>query len=191
MNRDGEKRRQGALVYVMGASGSGKDSVLRWIGAQLRDTDRTIIAHRYLTRESDANEIGVTLSEAEFERRVRLGCFAMHWRSHDVYYGVGIELDAWRAADLTVIVNGSRDYLASAHARYPDLCAIELSVDPEVLAERLRARGRETGAALSARLARGGQTFAVPQGCRIVAIRNDGALQTAGAAVLAVVRDQG
>ncbi|WP_347557246.1 phosphonate metabolism protein/1,5-bisphosphokinase (PRPP-forming) PhnN [Robbsia sp. KACC 23696] len=188
MSQEGSAVRRGALVYLMGASGSGKDSVLRWLGAQWQESDRIVAAHRYLTRESDANEAGVTLSDAEFERRMQLGFFAMHWRSHDVYYGVGIELDAWRAAGLTVIVNGSRDYLPQACARYPDLYAIELTVDPEVLAARLRQRGRESGAAIAARLARGAQQFAVPDGCRVVRLRNDGALEDAGEAIQGLIR---
>lgn len=181
---------RGKLFYLMGASGSGKDSILRWIGSRLDDNDRVMVAHRYLTRASDENEAGLTLSESEFKRRVHLGCYALHWCTHGVHYGVGIEIDAWREKGLNVLVNGSRGYLGDAFARYPDLHAIALSVDPEILATRLRQRGRETGSEVAARLVRGVQSFNMPRHCLMHEVRNDGALDEAAAAVLALVRNE-
>jgi len=171
------------LVYVMGPSGSGKDSLLRALRDRLGPRDRVVIAHRYITRESDGHEASVPLSEEEFARRAALGCFALQWHSHGLRYGVGIEIDDWMARGLTVVVNGSREHLGVAHARYPSLRAVNVTVGSEVLARRLHERGREDASAVMARLARAAQPFAVPAGCRLVTLDNSGALED-GAEVL-------
>lgn len=52
---------------------------------------------------------------------------------------------------------------------------------PEALAARLRQRGRESEAAIAQRLARAGQAFDVPAGCKLVEIDNSGALDDSAA----------
>jgi len=173
--------RGAGLFYVMGPSGSGKDSLLRALRDRLGPSDRIVVAHRYITRAADASEASVALSPDEFRRRAELGCLALHWRSHGLHYGIGVEIEQWLAKGLKVIVNGSREYLPSAVARYPALCAVHVRVVPEVLATRLRQRGRESEEAIAARLARATQPFAVPEGCSLVEIDNSGALEQAAA----------
>ncbi len=165
------------LFYVMGPSGSGKDSLLRALRERLRPTDPVLVAHRYITRAADANEASVALSVDEFHRRIDLGCLALHWQSHGLHYGIGVEIEQWLARGITVIVNGSREYLPQAAARYPKLCAVHVRVKPEVLAARLRQRGRESEAAIAKRLARATQAFDVPTGCRLIEIDNSGELE--------------
>ncbi|SOZ38448.1 phosphonate metabolism protein/1,5-bisphosphokinase (PRPP-forming) PhnN [Cupriavidus neocaledonicus] len=175
------------LFYLMGPSGSGKDSLLRALRERLRADHRIVIAHRYITRAADANEASVALTPEEFQRRRALGCLALDWRSHGLHYGIGIEIEQWLARGLTVIVNGSREYLPQAVARYPRLCAVHVRVQPEVLAARLRQRGREAEDAIAGRLARARQAFTVPPGCRLVEIDNSGGLESAVAALAQLV----
>jgi len=171
------------LFYLMGPSGSGKDSLLRALRARAGSDDRLIVAHRYITRQADANEASVALTTEEFHRRVALGCMAMHWRSHGLHYGIGIEIEQWLARGMKVVVNGSREYLPQAVARYPKLSALHVRVSPEVLAARLRQRGRESEEAIARRLARATAPFDVPADCRIVEIDNSGALHSAAEAM--------
>ncbi|WP_404992780.1 phosphonate metabolism protein/1,5-bisphosphokinase (PRPP-forming) PhnN [Cupriavidus pauculus] len=170
------------LFYVMGPSGSGKDSLLRALRERLHRSDPVLVAHRYITRAADASEASVALSADEFHRRVDMGCMALHWHSHGLHYGIGVEIEQWLARGLNVVVNGSREYLPIAAARYPGLCAVHVRVNPEVLAVRLRQRGRESEAAIAQRLARATQPFDVPEGVRLVEIDNSGALDVAAAA---------
>ncbi|QET00948.1 phosphonate metabolism protein/1,5-bisphosphokinase (PRPP-forming) PhnN [Cupriavidus pauculus] len=171
--------RGSGLFYVMGPSGSGKDSLLRALRERLGHDDRIVIAHRYITREADANEASVALSPEEFHRREALGCMALHWHSHGLHYGIGIEIETWLAQGLRVVVNGSREYLRHAVARYPALCAVHVRVRPEVLGKRLRQRGRESEDAIAARLARATQPFDVPAECWLVELDNSGNLDDA------------
>ena len=82
----------GPLVYVMGPSGAGKDSVLGRARAMLSIDLPVVFAHRYITRPVDAGgENHVALSHAEFALRRAHGLFAFHWQAHGNDYGIGLE----------------------------------------------------------------------------------------------------
>jgi len=162
----------GRLIWLMGASGSGKDSLL----LALRECapERMIVAHRYITRSASAGgENHIALSEHEFRRRREYGLFALDWQAHQFYYGLGIEIDQWLASGLDVVVNGSRLHLAAARQRYAErLLPVCLQVAAEILAGRLRQRGREDEAAIEQRLQRAAEPVAA--GC--MTLSNDGPL---------------
>lgn len=176
------------LIYLMGASGSGKDTLLRLLRAELRGDEPVLVAHRYITRDSGDTEDALRLTEDEFARRAALGCFALRWASHGLQYGVGIEIDAWLSCGAAVIINGSRAHLEQAHSRYPALTAVEVTVDPGQLVLRLAGRGRESAEQITQRLARATQAFPVPQQCRLLRVSNDAAPETAAAALLGIAR---
>lgn len=160
----------GRLFYLMGPSGSGKDSLLRRCRERLTD-EPCLIASRYITREPDLlGENHLCLSEAEFEQRVRLGTFALHWSANGHHYGIGLEIDQWLAMGLDVLVNGSRGHLEQARARYGErLVPLLLQVKPETLRQRLLARGRESVAQISARVERARQLAAEsPADARVI-----------------------
>ncbi|MHB1174593.1 MAG: phosphonate metabolism protein/1,5-bisphosphokinase (PRPP-forming) PhnN [Sulfuriferula sp.] len=170
---------EGTLFYVIGASGSGKDSLMRYGRERLAGDPGVVFAHRYITRPVELQgENHVALSETEFEVRLRVGLFAMYWRSHGLRYGIGREINLWLAKGCNVVMNGSREYLPEAQRRYPALHALMVTVSPEVLAARLRARGRETEAEIAGRLERA-SCFMRPDG-QVERIDNDGELHQAG-----------
>lgn len=170
---------EGKLFYVIGPSGSGKDSLMRYARERLASDPRVVFAHRYITRPVELHgENHVALTEAEFDARQAAGLFAMHWSSHGLRYGIGQEINFWLAKGCNVVMNGSREYLAEARRRYPALTAILVTVSPEILAARLRARGRETEDQISERIVRARQ-FMRPEG-RLEIIENDTELHVAG-----------
>jgi ribose 1,5-bisphosphokinase len=142
------------LIWLMGASGSGKDSLLD----ALRETAPAgvLVAHRYITRAADAGgENHVALSEAEFSRRRERGLFAIDWQAHQHSYALGIEIDFWLSQGLDVVVNGSRLHLPAVERRYgAQMLPVCLQVSPDVLAQRLRQRGRESEEQIALRLRR-------------------------------------
>lgn len=179
----------GALVYVIGPSGSGKDSVMNWV-RQRCGADRVAFAHRYITRSAGAGgENHVELSPEEFQLRLDLGLFSLHWDSHATRYGVGVEIDGWLAAGLNVVVNGSRGYLPEAARRYPDMIPALIEVPLAELERRLRSRGREKAEAIDRRLLRA-RAFDVAHP-NLVRIDNSGPMGEAGAALLRLVLGNG
>lgn len=146
---------QGKLFYLMGASGSGKDSLLQGCRELLHPEDRTIIAHRFITRAAGAGgENHIHLTEKEFNMREQSGLFAMHWTSHKHLYGISSEIDTWLDAGLNVIMNGSREYLSKALEQYEQLVPVMINVDSTLLKKRLINRGRETPQEIEKRLSR-------------------------------------
>lgn len=160
------------LIWLMGASGSGKDSLLNALREQA--PEGMMVAHRYITRPANAGgENHIALSEIEFLRRRAKGLFAIDWQAHQHYYALGIEIDLWLAQGIDVVVNGSRLHLQHARQRYRgQLLPICLQVSPAVLAQRLRQRGRESEQDIALRLARAREM--PPEHC--LSLSNDGEL---------------
>jgi ribose 1,5-bisphosphokinase len=170
------------LYYVIGASGSGKDSLIGWARAQLAGHPGIVFAHRYITRPAAAGgENHIALTEAEFDARLAGGLFAMHWASHGLRYGIGKEINLWLAKGLTVVLNGSRAYLGGAAAIYRELIPVHIDVSPEILRQRLLARGRETPAQVEQRIERTDVLISTDHP-NSVRLRNDANLETAGRA---------
>jgi ribose 1,5-bisphosphokinase len=171
-----------SLVYVMGPSGSGKDSCLYAARTAMPPGTKVAFAHRYITRPAGGGgENHVALSEGEFALRQSLGLFALHWASNGWRYGIGLEMDCWLKAGLTVVVNGSREYFTQARLRYPGVVGVEISAKPEELRRRLLARGREDRAAVEARLARSQKLEPIESGLHH--IDNSGPLEQAATAL--------
>jgi ribose 1,5-bisphosphokinase len=145
---------QGRLIYLMGPSGSGKDSLLQAARAPL-EAHGCRFARRVITRSAESvGEDALGVTPAEFERLEGEGAFALSWRANGLAYGIPCEIDEWLNAGQDVLINGSRGHLEAARQRYPDLLAILLQVDEAVLRQRLLARGRETPEQIEQRLAR-------------------------------------
>ena len=141
---------KGRLIYVVGPSGAGKDSLLHFAREHVAGTS-VVFAHRYITRETGHNENHIALTREEFTARSAQGLFALEWSSHELHYGIGIEIDAWLERGCTVVVNGSRAYLARALKRYQHLEVVHIHAAPHILAQRLSTRGRETAEQVAAR----------------------------------------
>jgi ribose 1,5-bisphosphokinase len=179
------------LFYVIGASGAGKDSLIRHIRQYMPDDASVLFAHRYITRPADAGgENHVALSMREFERRKELGCFAMHWFSHETHYAIGKEINVWLSHGLDVVVNGSRGYLEDAAKLFPNLVPVLISVDPNVLCDRLFARGRETAEQIEMRLIQAIQLENGVSHPHLLKIENNGLMQDAGDDLLNAILGQ-
>jgi ribose 1,5-bisphosphokinase len=144
----------GRLIYLIGPSGSGKDSLLD--AARVRLAERGCrIVRRVITRSAEAvGEAALGVSAQQFAGMEAQGAFALSWHANGLSYGIPREIDDWLAAGQDVLVNGSRGHLHNTRERYPDMLAVLLTVNPAVLRQRLLARGRESVAEIDQRLAR-------------------------------------
>lgn len=181
----------GRLIYVVGASGVGKDTVLGALRNALDADDRIAIAHRYITRPATAGgENHIALGEHEFLTRLNAGCFALNWHSHGFHYGIGREIEVWLARGLSVLINGSRAYWPTVRARYPHAQRVHIIATADTIRARMRARGRETNDEITARLLRN-STLAGDTPDSALRICNDGRVEDAVATLLGWLREAG
>lgn len=173
----------GRLVYVIGASGAGKDSIMSYARLQLAQGENgPAFPRRFITRPAGSNgEAHLALTEDEFERQRAAGQFAMHWRSNGLCYGIGREIDEWLKTGRHVVVNGSREYLPQAAMLYPDLVPVLIAIETSVLRRRLLARARESDTQIEGRLMRAAH-FQNIRHPALHVIANDGSLEEAGEA---------
>ncbi|WP_426202818.1 phosphonate metabolism protein/1,5-bisphosphokinase (PRPP-forming) PhnN [Pseudomonas sp. TWP3-1] len=144
----------GRVIYLMGPSGSGKDSLIEAARDGLRELKCEVV-RRVITRSAESvGEDAIGVSSAEFAKRREAGEFALAWRANGLHYGIPAEMNRWLQSGQHVLVNGSRGYLSQALERYPTLLPVMLTVKDEVLRQRLLKRGREGLAEIDARLGR-------------------------------------
>jgi ribose 1,5-bisphosphokinase len=175
----------GRLVYIVGPSGSGKDSVIDYARSHLPAGSNVVFAQRTITRPATAGgEKHIAATVPEFGQLLEAGAFAMHWRANDLYYGIGREIFEHLDAGRTVVVSGSRQHLPHARAAFPQLQVVLVTAAFETLKARLAARGREDAAGIERRLNRAAALELMAGGDAFV-IRNDGRLAEAGDKLLA------
>lgn len=180
----------GILVYVMGPSGSGKDTLIahtKDMSTVSLETRPLHIARRRITRpDGDSTENHHAMTESEFTRALQKKEFVLHWKSHGLFFGISKEIDGWLAADAVVIVNGSREHLPEARKVYPYLIPVLVHVNPEVLRHRLLNRGRETAEEIDERIHRA--SLGVPDTPGLIVIDNSGPLENAVTAFSFLIR---
>ena len=194
MQHDASARRDrqsaGRLIYLMGPSGSGKDSLIEASRARLQAAGIEV-ALRVITRSAEAKgEEAISVSVEEFASLRDSEALALDWQANGLAYGIPVQIDRWLAQGRHVLVNGSRAYLEQARARYPDLLAIRLDVDPTELRHRLLARGREPVEQIEERLARGHRLQDMPTSL-VRTLDNSGSLNDAVAGLFRILHEEG
>lgn len=180
---------RGRLIFLMGPSGSGKDSLID--AARERLAKHGVeVARRVITRSAEAKgESALGVTPERFEAMREAGEFALSWAANGLCYGIPSQVEQWLAAGHAVLVNGSRGYLDEARRRYPDLLAVGLTVVPTVLRQRLAARGRESAEEIEQRLARSARLQAYDASVHV--LDNSAALSEAVEALFGVLRLEG
>ena len=173
------------LVLVVGPSGAGKDTLINAARTALAGDARFVFPRRAVTRTAIAAlEDHESVTPAEFALHAANGAYALRWAAHGLSYGLPASIAADIAAGRVVVVNGSRAMVGAARATFPGTAVIVIEASPEVRAERLAGRGRETAAEVTARLSRE-VAMRLPDAIRI---DNSGAVAEGVARFLAALR---
>lgn len=173
-------RSRGTFVAVVGPSGAGKDSVIRFAADALGDRADIVFARRVVTREADrASEDHDTMTPEAFKATAKAGSFALAWQAHGLHYGVPVDTLQAIEDGKVVVANLSRHAIRDAAECFKSVVVVQVTADPETLRTRLANRGRESDPdAIASRVAR--DVALDPCGCRLVEIDNSGALADAG-----------
>ncbi len=163
----------GILFFIVGPSGAGKDTLIDGARAALENDDRFSFATRLITRPADAGgEAHEAIDADGFAALEQAGELLVSWQAHGLSYGLRANLREALEAGRHVIANGSRAVLSRLIGQVPRLIALVVTASPEILAQRLAARGRETADDIAARLAR--SQLALPEGVDSITVTNDG-----------------
>jgi ribose 1,5-bisphosphokinase len=177
----------GCLFLVVGPSGAGKDSLLDAARHHFAGDPVLFFPERLITRPADAGgEAHIPIDPETFESLARSDGFALHWRAHGHSYGISMAIRAALFDGRHVVVNVSRTVLDTARAKFSKVSVLSIVADPEVVAARLRVRGREEDNDIEARLARA--ALARPAGDDVVEIDNSGNLEEAEHQFIAAIK---
>ncbi len=178
------------LIYTLGPSGAGKDSLLAWLNDQLPPFAPVHFARRVIDRATqDWGEQHESVSPESFARQRDDDAFALHWKANGHQYGIRhSELAATdERSPHWVLLNGSRAHLPQAIEGFPGLTVLHITASAEVLRARLISRQRENAVAVEARIQRS-IDWQAPAGCHLLQIRNDSTLDAAGRQLLQALR---
>lgn len=146
---------QGCLIVVVGASGAGKDSIIKAARKHYQNHPRVGFVKRVITRPCNPEtEVHDTLSVDDFIRAQRDGKFAVHWQANDLYYGLPISCIDDVATGKVLVANGSRAAIPHFRDVFEELIVVHITVSSDMLEIRLKRRQRESDAQIKARLAR-------------------------------------
>lgn len=169
----------GIFVAVVGPSGAGKDTIIDYARTHLPQDGSYHFVRRVVTRDAHGNtEDHDTLTEAEFLKAVERSEFCMHWQAHGLYYGLPASVEKVIENGGVVIANLSRRVLPQLAERFPRVAIAHITATPEVLAQRLATRGRETPESIASRLQR--QEPVEAGDLPLWVIDNSGAVEAAG-----------
>ncbi len=145
----------GVFVAVVGPSGAGKDTLMSRAALQPGLDPRVRFARRIVTREAlVATEDHASLDEAGFTRAEAEGAFSIAWSAHGLRYALPRSVTEDLGRGCVVVANLSRRSLADAVRAFGTLWIVEVTARPEILLERLSARGRESRDTILDRLGR-------------------------------------
>jgi ribose 1,5-bisphosphokinase len=144
----------GRLVLVVGPSGAGKDTLLGLAKIACAGDRNVVFPRRVVTREASQAEDNEQLSPEAFRQAVARGEFAMHWEAHGHHYGLSRAIEDDVCEGRTVVVNVSRTVIAALRRAYADVVVIAITAPPEVLAERIASRARDSDGRIEQRLGR-------------------------------------
>ena len=172
------------LLYFMGPSGAGKDSLLDWLRQHLPAGLPVQWARRTISRPaSPGGEAHESTTPDDHAALRAADAFALHWEANGLAYGVRHAELAPLAQGRWLLVNGSRAYLPEALQRYPALVAVHITASPDVLRQRILLRGRESSDEVEQRVQRA-LRFLAPPGTAGIEVRNDTSLDAAGRQLL-------
>lgn len=174
----------GCLVFVVGPSGAGKDTLIRLAARELDSDPLVRVARRVITRASNDHEDHGSVNQAQFETMSANGAFCLEWAAHGLRYGIPRQVEDQVRLGALVICNGSRAAAARMRRRFVKSAIVLVTAPREILAERIVARGRDVS--VSKRLERDLENWVLEDADHV--IDNSGSPAVAAAELVSYVR---
>lgn len=138
-------------------------------------TPKMHLVRRVITRAPElGGEAYDAVSVEEFHEMARFGAFAVHWGAHGLHYGIPVAIKYHLNRGTDCLANFSRKALVEASKTFAKVVVLNITAEPQTLAARLAARGRESSAEIARRLSEAEKPL--PQGLDVITVSNDGPL---------------
>jgi ribose 1,5-bisphosphokinase len=147
------------LILVVGASGAGKDSLLKEAKIHFKENPTIHFIRRYITRQPGEFEDNFYIGDDAFEVLKSQDFFFSYWYAHDLKYGIPKrELESLKENE-TAIISVSRAKINDFEENLSGtVTTVHVTADPSTIQKRLEKRKRETFFQIETRL----QRLAIP-----------------------------
>jgi len=173
----------GRRVLVVGPSGAGKDTLLNLARAACAGDAGIVFPRRVVTRPASPAEDNAQVTLNAFREALAGGEFAMHWEAHGHRYALPRSIDDDVRAGRTVVFNASRTVIETGRRAYAHVVVVSITAPPNVLAERLASRGRDSDGPIEPRLRR-----AVDEAVADATIVNVGAIESHARRLVQIIK---
>ena len=147
------------VILIVGASGAGKDTLLRNARACFRSENTLGFVRRYITRPPDNNEDNFYVDESGFLLLKKSNFFLSTWAAHDKLYVIPIHSLSYVNGYKAMLCSISRTTISDFENRFTDVTTINITARDDVLYDRLLKRGRESKRSIEERLIRAKKPF--------------------------------
>ncbi len=139
------------LILIVGPSGSGKDTLLRWAREYFRGWKGVTFCKRYITRVPDENEDNFYVCEKGFETLEHSNFFAFSWKAYNYFYGIpSYEIKEGYCNFISV----SRSMVNKIECMFSHVVTIYIRARKDIIKKRLLKRKREPVEIIKERLKR-------------------------------------
>jgi ribose 1,5-bisphosphokinase len=172
------------IIAVVGPSGSGKDTLLRYAATAFSQRQDIALARRYITRPPDKNEDNYYIDPVGFQHLQKTGFFLSTWQAHRNSYGIAKHITDGGNGCSTIVCSISRSAVADFESRF-FTTTILVTAREEILKERLLQRGRESEKDVEKRLLRAQRTV---QAWNLITFDNSDDLEKSSASFITLLR---
>ncbi len=168
------------IVLIVGASGVGKDTLLKEIKKDLGKNFHFI--KRYITRKPDKSEKNYYLADDAFELLKNNSFFLSTWSAHNNFYGI-----AKNSIKKGInIISISRSKIKDFENVFDNVYTINISVSKDELRNRLTLRARESKEEIEQRLNR---TYKNIEAKNLIEFNNEGSLNNTSKSFLKLLNE--